>query len=137
MRDGVVELRAIFTAGDDGVDAVGAHQVDGELLPVPGEDLENHVWQPGVQDAIVEAAPDLWRIAEGVEPKTDRAGREDARAGQVPVQPLRALVLDGAADVDRRFHLAGRAPLPNDDGRAGYHGGHGYRHCCAAIQPLG
>jgi len=78
---------------------------------VAGVDLVDHSRQEAVREALIEAAAELRRIVEGVQPEAHAAGCENALPLQVPVEPLRGFVLDGAVDVDGAVHVPGEMPV--------------------------
>ena len=61
MRDGEVELGAIFAPADDRVHPVRLDQIDHHKSLFARVDLKNHVRQHRVQDAVIEAAGEMPR----------------------------------------------------------------------------
>src|SRR3954453_16342648 len=88
VRDGMVELGAILAAAYHHVAAERVQQIEHVFLPFPGVNLENDMRHGLIENAVVEAAGKLRRVAERIEPEADGAGREDSCAGHVGLHPL-------------------------------------------------
>src|SRR5258705_13372887 len=100
MGDRMINFASAPVAADHCVAAEGLQPVKGHVLPVASIDLEDHVLQERVANAVIEASRQHRRVAERVHPETNGSGGEYPAPGHVLSQPMRNLVLDRGCDVD-------------------------------------